>query len=50
MRKRATINNRSRVLHAGRRRYLLKRVHAKIVLRRQLFQMTELLAESSTAS
>ena len=50
MKKRATINNRSRVCNASRRRQLLKRVHSKVVNRRQQFQMTELTDEWSTAS
>ncbi|MFT6897639.1 MAG: hypothetical protein ACJA13_002050 [Paraglaciecola sp.] len=50
MKKRATINNRPRVLNASRRRQLLKRVHNKIVLRRQQFMMTEQTEEMSLAS
>ncbi|MFQ3237293.1 MAG: hypothetical protein ACI9C4_002874 [Paraglaciecola sp.] len=41
MKKRATINNRPRVLTASRRRQLLRRVHHKIALRRQQYMMTE---------
>ncbi|MFQ3198435.1 MAG: hypothetical protein ACI8R9_000597 [Paraglaciecola sp.] len=50
MRKRATINNRPRILTAGRRRLVIKRVHHKIVLRRQQFLMTEQTEEMSLAS
>lgn len=49
MKKRAIINNRPRVLTANRRRQLLKRVHRKILLRRQQFQLTELTEDISLA-
>jgi len=41
MRKRTTAINKSRLQNNGRRRHLLKRVHQKIVLRRQQFQVME---------
>ena len=41
MRKRTTAINKSRLQNNGRRRQLLKRVHKKIVLRRQQFQVME---------
>jgi hypothetical protein len=50
MKKRATINNRPRVLTANRRRLLLKRLHHKAVLRRQQFLMTEQAEEIFLAS
>ncbi|MBJ2135996.1 hypothetical protein JEU11_05990 [Paraglaciecola chathamensis] len=49
MKKRATINNRSRVANTSRRRQLLKRVHSKVIIRRQQYQMTELAQEWASA-
>jgi hypothetical protein len=42
MRKRTSSINKARIQNNGRRRQLLKRVHQKIVLRRQQFQIIEL--------
>lgn len=42
MRKRTYAINKSRLQNNGRRRQLLKRVHQKILLRRQQFQIMEL--------
>ncbi|MFT4995327.1 MAG: hypothetical protein ACI965_002376 [Paraglaciecola sp.] len=41
MRKRTNAINKSKFQNNGRRRQLLKRVHKKIVLRRQQFQVME---------
>ncbi|QHJ13533.1 hypothetical protein FX988_03798 [Paraglaciecola mesophila] len=49
MKKRATINNRNKVSNTSRRRQLLKRVHSKVISRRQQYQMTELTQEWATA-
>ncbi|MCF2949984.1 hypothetical protein L0668_17835 [Paraglaciecola aquimarina] len=42
MKKRTTISNRRSLSSNSRRRQLLKRVHQKVVSRRQSFQVTEL--------
>lgn len=49
MRKRHTLSNRTRLNSNNRRRLMLKRVHQKVLLRRQQFQQTGMFAEMAEA-
>lgn len=49
MRKRNVFNNRTKVASGNRRRLMLKRLHQKVILRRQQYQQVELLEELEEA-
>lgn len=46
MRKRNVFSNRSNVAAKNRRRLMLKRLHQKVILRRQQYQQHELLQDT----
>lgn len=49
MRKRNVLNNKGRFNSNNRRRMMLKRVHQKVLLRRQQFQQNEMIHEMAEA-
>jgi hypothetical protein len=49
MKKRSISVNRNRIQNGSRRRQLLKRVHHKVLARRQQFQINEVLGQQITA-
>ncbi len=50
MKKRNVFSRKTRLNNNSKRRLLLKRVHQKVMIRRQQFQQTELLESFSEAS